>query len=359
VNSFDLPEFAAYFRSRWKLPIGAIAVAAAVAAILCLVLPKQYTATATVVIEPPGGDARTAISVSPIYLESLKSYENYAASDSLFAKACEKFHLLDGTPLESFKKRVLRVEKPKDTKVLQVSVTLPDPKLAQAVVQYLAEETVELDLSIARTGDRDLVNDAEQRLNSAVKELESARADVVSLAAAGSETVLENQAKSLADVKGREEAERIETDSLLAESLARGDEQSASEARARLKSLDASLAALGKDLEARSVAVAGLRARREKAFDRLHALEATFDLTRKREADVAAAVKFRTGQLRIVDPGIVPQRPSFPNLPLAIISAVVIAAAACLAWMTLQFGFASRQEQPSRAGLRVAGSGSR
>jgi capsular polysaccharide biosynthesis protein len=359
VNSFDLPELAGYFRSRWKLPVAAIVVAAAVAAILCLVLPKQYTATATLVVEPPGSDARTAISVSPIYLESLKSYENYAESDSLFAKACEKFHLLDGTPLESLKKRVLRVEKPKDTKVLQVSVTLRDPKVAQAMVQYLAEETVELDRSIARTGDQDLLNDAEQRLNSALKEIESAHAEVAGLAAAGSESVLESQAKSLTEVKGREEAERIETDSLLAESIARGDEDGVSEARARLKSLDTSLAALQKNLDAKSAAFASLRARREKAIDRVHSAEGTFDLARKREADVAAAVRFRTGQLRIVDPGIVPQRPSFPNLPLAVISAVVIAAAACLAWMTLQFGFSSGREHPSRAGLRVAGSGAR
>ncbi len=78
----------------------AVVLAAAVAVVACLVLPKQYTATATLVIEPPGGDPRSATAVSSIYLESLKSYETFASSDSLFAKACEKFHLLDG-PNES------------------------------------------------------------------------------------------------------------------------------------------------------------------------------------------------------------------------------------------------------------------
>jgi hypothetical protein len=68
---------------------------------------------------------------------------------------------------------------------------------------------------------------------------------------------------------------------------------------------------------------------------------------------------FRTDQLRIVDPGIVPQRPSFPNLPLSVVSAVGIAMAVCLVWLTIQFGFMRRREQPARAGLRMAGSGSR
>ena len=95
------------------------------------------------------------------------------------------------------------------------------------------------------------------------------------------------------------------------------------------------------------------------ANQRLHSADEAYESARKREFDVSAGLKFRTGQLRIVDPGIVPERPSFPNLPLAVASAIVIAAAASLAWMTLQFGFSIKREQPARPGLRVAGSGSR
>ena len=359
MDSFDLAEYVGYFRHRWKVPVAAVVVAVAVVLVACLILPKQYTATATIVIEPPGGDARTAIAVSPIYLESLKSYETFAASDSLFAKACEKFHLLDGRNLESFKRRVLRVEKPKDTKVLEIGITLPDPKLAQAVAQYLAEEAVALDRSITRTGDQEVLDDAEQKLEVAKKELEGAREEMANVTKAGTELVMESEAQALMDLKEREGAERIEDNSLLAESLARGDEEAASGVRARLKSVNEDIPRIQKELDAKSDALASLRARRDHANQRLHTADEAYESARKREFDVSAGLKFRTGQLRIVDPGIVPERPSFPNLPLAVASAIVIAAAASLAWMTLQFGFSIRREQPARPGLRVAGSGSR
>jgi len=44
-----------------------------------------------------------------------------------------------------------------------------------------------------------------------------------------------------------------------------------------------------------------------------------YDTARKREYEVSNIVNFRTGQLHIVDPGIVPEKPTFPNLPLALV----------------------------------------
>src|SRR5690348_3716071 len=123
TDSFDALEYLDFLRKRWMFTAVALSLAAVTAVTACLLLPKQYTATATLVIEPPGADPRTSVAVSSIYLESLKSYESFASSDSLFAKACAKFDLLTGkASLESFKRRVLRVEKLKDTNVLQISV---------------------------------------------------------------------------------------------------------------------------------------------------------------------------------------------------------------------------------------------
>ena len=175
TDSFDPIEYLDYLRKRWRFTAVAVLVAGTAAIALCLLLPKQYTAVATLVIEPPGGDPRSATAVSSIYLESLKSYEAFASSDSLFARACGKFHLLDGKtgpPLESFKRRVLRVDKLKDTTVLEVSVTLPDPAQAQALVQYLAEETVALDRSIIRAGDQELLDNLRLQGEAARKELD-------------------------------------------------------------------------------------------------------------------------------------------------------------------------------------------
>src|SRR5437762_14191611 len=121
TETFDPIEYLSFVRERWKFAAATIAAAVLLTGIACWVLPRSYTATATLVIEPPAGnDPRTATAISPIYLESLKTYEQFASSDSLFAKAVQKFHLLPesgGSTVESLKSRVLRVEKPKDTKV--------------------------------------------------------------------------------------------------------------------------------------------------------------------------------------------------------------------------------------------------
>jgi succinoglycan biosynthesis transport protein ExoP len=360
TDSFDPIEYIEYVRKRWKFTAAVVILAGVAAVVICLLLPKQYTAVATLVIEPPGGDPRSATAVSSIYLESLKSYEAFASSDSLFAKACGKFHLLDGNSapsLESFKRRVLRVDKLKDTKVLDISVTLPDPAQAQALVQYLAEETVALDRGIARAGDQELLDNSRQQLEVARKELDDARTEAAS--AAGSEPVLDNEVQSLQDRKAVAETQRTEANMTLAESSAREDQESAAASRAGIAALTADIGAMQRNLDAKSAALAALRARRQLIDDRLHSAEDKFERAAKRGDDASASAMFRTEQLRIVDPGIIPQRPSFPDPPLAAVAAVVIASALRLVWLTFQFGLTRQREKPARAGLRMAGSGGR
>ena len=361
-DSFDPVVYLEFLGKRWKFMLAAVLLAGVVVAAACLILPKQYTATATLVIEPPGNDPRTATAVSPVYLESLKSYESFASSDSLFAKAAEKFHLVearDAYTLDSFKRRVLRVIKPKDTKMLEISVTLPDAAQAQAVLEYLTGETVALDRNVAHAGDRPVLDYTQQQLAKAQKELARARGEVAAVASAGSEPVLESEAQSLAELKTRAEAQRMEANMALADSVARGDQESAAGARARLGALATDTAALAKQVAEKSALVARLRARRERANDELRSAQDAFETARRVNDEAIAGYRFRTEQLRIVDPGVVPQRPSFPNLPLAVVSAVLIAAVLCLVWLTLQFGLARRSETPARAGLRVAGGGNR
>src|SRR5262245_53768270 len=143
-DTFDRFEYVDYLRRRWRVVAVACSVAFALSLAVSLALPKRYTATASLVIQPPtGNDTRATTSVSPVYLESLKTYERFAASDSLFARAVERFHLHAGglfPSIESLKQQVLKVTKLQDTKILEISATLPEPGLAQHFVQYLAEE---------------------------------------------------------------------------------------------------------------------------------------------------------------------------------------------------------------------------
>src|SRR5579863_525953 len=156
------------------------AAAALVALIASLLLPKQYTATATVAIDPPAGsDPRGSTTVNPVYFESLRAYELLASSDTLFLRALERFHLRESQPgsLESLKRRILKVTKVRDTKILEITATLRDPKRAQQMAEFLAAETVKLTRDSNLETDRDLLAGAQERTRVAQQALEQAQAE--------------------------------------------------------------------------------------------------------------------------------------------------------------------------------------
>src|SRR5258707_14589912 len=92
-DSFDALDFAWYLQRHWRKAALCCATAMALALAGSFALPTRYTATATVVIQPAGMDPRGATAVSPVYLESLKTYELMASSDSLFLDAIDHLKL--------------------------------------------------------------------------------------------------------------------------------------------------------------------------------------------------------------------------------------------------------------------------
>lgn len=154
VTMIESPEafrFIGYIISRWRL----VALTCLTAMILAgggsLALPREYTATTRILIEPPASeDPRSTLAVSPIYLESLKTYEYFASNDSLFQRAANRFQLRElvgHKPIETLKKQVLRIGIVRNTRILEINATLPDANRAQALSQFLAEETVGLSTS--------------------------------------------------------------------------------------------------------------------------------------------------------------------------------------------------------------------
>ena len=126
-QTFDAFEYVDYLGRRWRVIAAACGVALLLSLGVSLLLPKHYTATASIVIEPPGGnDVRLSTAVSPVYLESLKTYERFATSDTLFARAAERFHLLGtGQSIESLKRQVLKVAKLRSASVSMVCAINP------------------------------------------------------------------------------------------------------------------------------------------------------------------------------------------------------------------------------------------
>lgn len=372
-NSFEPLEFVDYVRQRLALVGVIVGCAVAVALAISLLLPKKYTATATIIIEPPGGiDPRVSTAVSPVYLESLKTYEQFASSDSLFARACAKFHLPAGKEapaIESFKEQVLEVTKPKETKLLTISVTLRDPKTAQSLVRYLADETVKLSAEVGGDSDRRLLARGRALVEERRAELVEAQKTATAVTAANLETSLEAEVQALAKVQSALAGEVAEARALTAEYEGREAQLTRSSGtppdidfvreelaaqRAKAGALDASRASVARQFAAKSAELAKTRARRDEAQNRLRAAQNEFDLATKRLAEIDAASGLRSEQLRIIDPGIVPERPSSPDLPMNGAAAFVLATAASLAYLGLRFGLEKQRARYARTSFMVA-----
>src|SRR6266404_5303443 len=98
-NTAEGLEFAGYlWRSRMLVAIACVS-ALVVAGIVSLLLPVRYTATAS----------------STVYIESLKTFERLASSDTLFEHALDDLHIRQrypGVSTETLKRRILEVSKP-------------------------------------------------------------------------------------------------------------------------------------------------------------------------------------------------------------------------------------------------------
>jgi uncharacterized protein involved in exopolysaccharide biosynthesis len=379
-KTFDAVDYLNFFRARWKFAAVCVGAALLAATAVCLLTPNEYTATATLLIEPPpAADPRGGGTVTPIYLESLKSYEQLAASDSLFLKACQQFGLLEGPnppAVESLKRRVLRVDKLKDTKILQIGVTLRDARKAQAMAQYLAEETVNLNRSIALENDKRALDGLRAQAQEARSRLNKVRVEHARVMAAA-QPALAQEIRTLGQVLEGLEEKASETDANVAELTARTatlkssskaadarpdldySEEQLAGAIARKRELASGKALLEKQLAEKSSRLAEFDQSKDSAFQEVLEAEATYRDLDKRQSDLAGTAGMRTEQLRLVDPGIVPQRPSFPNPSLVLAAALLLSFALAAAWITLQYGLDRQRQHFPRGELRVTRSASR
>ena len=175
-------EFLQYLAVRWRVPAIACVTAALLAFAGSKLITKEYVATARILIEPPGtSDPRSALVVSRVYLDSLRTYTLFASSDELFMEAVETLGIRDPEdpkPLSRLKQTILEVEIPRNTKVLEIRATLADPEKAQRLAVYIAEATVRLNQDLNAASDeartaapRRARDHAAQRVRDAEKQL--------------------------------------------------------------------------------------------------------------------------------------------------------------------------------------------
>lgn len=338
-ESLDGNQYFQYLLRRWGFLVSVCAIAGVLALVASLLLPKRYTATASLLIEPPAGnDPRTSIAVSPVYLESLRSYEVLASSDTLLARALDKFHLRDAQSpeaLETIKRRILKVSKPRETKILQISVTLADPKLAQAMAQFLAEETVNLTRGANRDGDQDLLTEAQKQVDDTAAKLDQAQTAYGELNIREPIEPMRASLQALTDLQARVRQDLSETRAQAAELAGSFSDPRAAGAKARADALDKQDAELTRQIGEKAVQLSRRSVRDDDARQKLRTAQTNYDAANMRLRDVRGNSGLRGERLRVIEPGVIPERPSSPNMLLNLILAMGLGLLGAVVYLTL------------------------
>ncbi|MBE0658270.1 MAG: hypothetical protein IH602_11310 [Bryobacteraceae bacterium] len=339
TDSFDPYEFMAYLRVRWWYVALACALAGAVALLGSLLLPKRYSATASILIDPPAiSDPRAAIAVSPVYLESLKTYEHFADNDSLFRRAVEEFHLKTdpNQSIEALKRRVLKVSKLRDTRILQISVSLPEPKQAAALAAYLARETVALSESAGRRAENDVVASSQAQLDAAEKSLAAVQRALDQEDRQEAIAAIKYDLESLMDMRTSVERDLLDARADLAERPDESLARRAAELQTQAIELDRRIRIKNESLAQRTVRRTALQLEFDAASRDLQA-------SRERVRNLQGNAGLLGERLQVIDSGTVPQEPSFPKTPLIVTAAVMLALAVSL--LSLAAGFSMKQRR--------------
>jgi len=340
VNTY---RYLSYLGSRWRFIAVTCLIAVSVTLGVDLARTKQYTATCRILIEPPAStDSRTVLGISPVYLESLKTYEQFAGSDSLFLSALEQFHLRQEFPngrIESLKKRILKVGMVRDTKIMEIDVTLPDPNTAHALAKYLGEAAVNLSRQVERGAEEELTETAEKQAAAARTRLDRSEAAWMRLATQHPVEALEQETKN-----GEAVATSLEQQLLGAEADASDPQEVYSAgARARAQTLRKQLAEVRRNLAAQEALLARRTAERDRAkAERTDSL-ANYSAMEKRLNQVRSDPGYRNERLTVIDGGIVPEQPSAPNIPLHIFAALLLGLAAPLIYLTMELSYRTQR----------------
>jgi capsular polysaccharide biosynthesis protein len=371
AESFDIFGYTRYLRARWQWIAVSCAVAVVVALAVSLALRRQYTAVSQIVIEAPAGsDLRAAMTVSPIYLESLKTYEHFAAGDQLFQKAVNELQLraqFGALPIETIKNRVLRVGIVRNTRILAIAVTLPDPAKALAMARYLAQATVDLNRTMGVEDDRDLVEgialqerDARASLTAADEAWsrllaeEPVEALQAAMGTAGELRSTIQQQMQAAEIEIADSGERQKHLTAAQQADAR---QEAADASARLEQMRKQLQEIDRQNAEREKLLALRMAHRDKMEADRKSAEAALAALETRLRDARGEAGYRGDRLKIIDPGVVPERPSSPNVPLNVAGALLLGLALPILYLTLAMSYQARYEGYRRTAYHAVAKG--
>jgi len=207
---------------------------------------------------------------------------------------------------------------------------------------------------VGQEGDRELIQGIE-------KQEAEARARMQQSEAAWSRMLAERPVEKLQEevFNGAYLEDSLKRQLLAAETdAAGGPPEAAAAARARAGTLRQQLAQVKRDLNSQQE----LLARREAERDRLEAeraaSQAAHNAIAARLSQMRGDLGYRSERLKVIDPGIVPERPSSPNVPLNLFAALLLGILAPVVYLTLELSYRTQRSNARRSTLRVAGTGS-
>jgi capsular polysaccharide biosynthesis protein len=364
-------EFALYVWRRRGLIFTILFTALTLTGVVSLILTRQYTATASVLIEPPAGnDPRASLALSQVYLDSLKTYEQFASGDTLFSGALDELHLraqYAGTSVETLKRRILAVSRPTNATYIQIAATLPNAKDAQKLAQYIAERAVALNNSVDEESNTAMVQEPQRILAAAKTRRDSVERAAAQLAKRGSLEALQKEYNSAAELRtavGRDltlaradlanytgqlqapspitpdigtspDGSRNTTDG--AESQSAWIQYEISASVSRVHELEDQERKLLAYLNEKGSALEELQRTSESLGAELKSARADEGTAQSRLGEIEISAPFRGVRLKILDPGIVPERPSFPNIPLNMVVAFIGSIILATGYLAIRF----------------------
>jgi uncharacterized protein involved in exopolysaccharide biosynthesis len=359
TDDTDFLSFVEYLRGRWVVAALACGVALAVTGLGSLLMPKRYTATASILIEPPAGnDPRGNTAISPVYLESLRTYEHFASSDSLFEQALKDLQfreVFSGIPIETLKHRILKVSKLRDTKILEIRATLDTPQQAQSFAHYIAEHTAAMNRELEAISVQELSQATQYVVDIARRKLEAARQARDIFISQQPITPLETKVANESELKSRVDRELMEGRVDLAAYRARlkggasqpshqnsseGVEEAAAAADAQVQTLVRQSQELSISISADTALLERRKHQREILDKELQTAQSQYETETTRNNEVLASAVFRGERLAVVDPGVVPERPSSPNIPVNLAVSLIGSLTISVLYLAIAFSYA-------------------
>jgi uncharacterized protein involved in exopolysaccharide biosynthesis len=224
---------------------------------------------------------------------------------------------------------------------------------------------VDLSRSLETEGDRDLlagIGQQEREMRASLDALEAARARLLAEEPVAD---LQSAMDSAAEMRATLQQQILNTQLEIADAAERrktggSAEQSdaareSANAAARLEEMRKQLAMLDAQSREREKLLAARMTRRDKLEADRQAAETALAGIETRLREARAEAGYRGERLRVIDPGVVPERPSSPNVPLNVLAALLLGLVLPILYLTLELNYQEGRVNARRGVFQAGG----